>query len=74
MASDCFRGMTVNERLFEAGLLERWDEALRAGDTSTMADILMRVEITEDGAKEIIATVLANPKRYGYREKLRGGA
>jgi hypothetical protein len=66
MAEDRFRGMNTNERLFEAGLLDQWDEAVRAGDTSAMTDILVRVAITEDGAKQIVATVLANPKRYGY--------
>ena len=66
MGDDRFRGMNTNERLFEAGLLAQWDEAVRAKDAATMTDILVRVAITEDGAKQIVATVLANPKRYGY--------
>ena len=66
MADDRFRGMTTNERLCEAGLLPQWDEAVSARDAATMTDILNRVAITEDGAKEIVATVLANPKRYGF--------
>ena len=66
MADDHYRGMTVNERLFEAGLLDQWDEAVRAGDNAAMAAILVRVEIAEEGATQIVATVLANPMRYGY--------
>ena len=66
MVDDRFRGMNTNERLIEAGLFAQWDEAVRARDAATMADILVRVAITEDGAKQIVATVLANPKRYGF--------
>jgi hypothetical protein len=66
MADDRFRGMNTNERLCEAGLLAQWDEAVSARDAATMTDILGRVAITEDGAKQIVATVLADPKRYGY--------
>ncbi len=64
MADDRFRGMTVNERLFEAGLLDPFDDAARTRDAATMTDILIRVAIAEEGAKQIVTTVLANPKRY----------
>jgi hypothetical protein len=63
---DRFRGMTVNERLFEAGLLEEWDKAAHARDASAMAAVLVRVAITSEEAKQIVATVLANPERYGF--------
>ena len=66
MGNERFRGMNVNERLLEAGLFAQWDEAVRAADASMMADILVSVAITEDGAKQIAATVLADPKRYGF--------
>ena len=61
-----FRGMSTNERLCEAGLFAQWDEAVRTKDASAMVDILVRVAITDDGAKQVVAVVLANPKRYGF--------
>jgi hypothetical protein len=61
---DRFRGMTVNERLLEAGLLDDWDKASHAKIASAMMDILIRVSITPDEAKKIVATVLANPQLY----------
>lgn len=67
MTNDRFRGMNVNERLLEAKLFAQWDDAVHAGDAATMNDILVSVEITDEGAKEIVASVLADPKRYGYR-------
>lgn len=63
---DRFRGMTVNERLFGAGLLEEWDNAALARNAAAMAQILASVAITPDEAKRIVATVLANPKQYGF--------
>jgi hypothetical protein len=66
MVDDHFRGMNTNVRLCEARLFAQWDEAVRARDAAALVDILVRVAITEDGAKRIVATVLANPQRYGY--------
>ena len=66
MVDDRFRGMNVNERLLEAGLFAPWDEAVRAADASMMADILVHVAITEEEAKQIVATIIADPKRYGF--------
>ena len=66
MGNDRFLGMTVNERLFDASLLGAWDAAVRAREAAAMTDILVRVAITKDGARQIVTTVLANPKRYGF--------
>jgi hypothetical protein len=57
-----FRGMTVNERMFEAGLLEQWDNASRARDRRAMIEILSRVDL-ESQAEWIADTVLANPPK-----------
>jgi hypothetical protein len=57
--------MTVNERLFEAGLLEQWDNAARARDRRTMIEILSRVDL-ESQAEWIADMVLANPPKYGF--------
>jgi hypothetical protein len=57
--------MTVNERLFEAGLLEQWDNAARARDRRTMIEILSRVDL-ESQAEWLADMVLANPPKYGF--------
>lgn len=59
-----YDGMTANERLFMAGLMDAWDQATKARDRGEMAVILSRVELAED-APAIIDTVLANPAKYG---------
>jgi type IV pilus biogenesis protein CpaD/CtpE len=61
-----YSGMTTNERLFVAGLLDQWDHAARARDKQQMVLILQRVEISESDAAAIAASVLANPSRYGF--------
>ena len=66
MNDDRFRGMTVNERLFEAGLFDEWDNAVGEKDALKLADILVRVSISPDEAKQTAATIHDNPKRYGY--------
>ena len=56
-----FAGMTVNERLFDAGLLDAWDEALRTRKRRRMIAILSQVQLSED-APQIADAVLANSK------------
>jgi hypothetical protein len=42
-----FEGMTTNERLFEAGLLDLWDAALARRDRNKMIVLLGRVDLAE---------------------------
>jgi hypothetical protein len=57
--------MTVNERLFEGGLLDEWDSAARARDRARMISVLQRVEMGE-GAVATADAVLTNPAFYGF--------
>jgi hypothetical protein len=50
-------GMTMNERLFFAGLMDDWDDAVRARDRERISSILSAVE-TGYQADHIIETVL----------------
>lgn len=59
-----YKGMTLNERLYTAGLLDRFDAATEAGDRTTMAELLAQVGVEGDRAKFTIDTLLANPGRY----------
>lgn len=63
---DRYAGMTTNERLFEAGLLDPFGAAARRRDQPAMIALLEQVELTSDEARWIAETVLANPARYGY--------
>jgi hypothetical protein len=56
--------MSVNERLFTAGLLDQFDDAVRAGDKDLMVALLSRVDLEND-AKLIAEKILAHPTRYG---------
>ena len=60
-----YSGMTVNERLFAAGLLDAWDEAVRGRNRSRMIEVLLEVGLAHD-AEPISDAVLANPKFYGF--------
>ena len=68
-------GMTTNERLFEAGLMQEFDEARKALDAERMIALLVRVELG-DQARAIVDDVLSNPERYdpdrlhGYLDRL----
>ena len=59
-----YAGMTVNERLFEARLIDEFDAASRASDRTELIRILTEVEV-EDAAW-CADTRLQNPERYAH--------
>lgn len=59
-----FAGMTVNERLYVAGLMEEWDAAVVSRDRNRMASILGKVGLATQ-ADQIADAVIANPSSYG---------
>ena len=61
-----YNGMTVNERLLAAGLLNAFGAAARSGDQSAMIDILLSVAMTPHQCKQTTDAIMANPKTYGY--------
>ena len=65
MAEPKFAGMTANERLFAAGLLDAFDQAARRRNRPRMVEILGKVELA-DQAEEIADAIVAEPERYGF--------
>jgi hypothetical protein len=59
-----FSGMTVNERLFEANLLDEFDAAARRRDRGRMIALLRLMDV--DTAERSVDQILADPKRYGF--------
>jgi hypothetical protein len=58
--------MTVNERLFVAGLLDEWDFTINLRDRQRAIDTLGQVDMDEDAAAYTADTVLSNPSKYGF--------
>ncbi len=54
--------MTLNERLFEANLLEEFDSAVEQKDKERLINILIKVEISRDEAEKTVSTILGNKK------------
>jgi len=64
-----FAGMTVNERLFAAGLLEKFDTAAKNRDRATMVSLLVKTALPRISAEESVDTLLSNPTKYGYPDQ-----
>lgn len=60
-----YGAMTINERLFAAGVLEAFDQATRDGDRDKMIAFLAMVEIDEAEAGKTVDAILAHPTRHG---------
>lgn len=61
-----YSGMTVNERLYEAGLLDDFYRAANRKDKNEMVTLLMSVELERPQAEETTDTILKNPAFYGF--------
>jgi hypothetical protein len=59
------RGMTTNERLFAAGLIDKFDSAARKRDRAKMIKLLSRVDLASQ-AETIADMIIANPSKYGH--------
>jgi hypothetical protein len=59
-------GMTVNERLYSAGLLEDFDAAVERGDKDEVIRLLQAVHLSPQDAQWSADTLFANFARYGY--------
>ncbi|HEX7967113.1 MAG TPA: hypothetical protein VF502_02750 [Stellaceae bacterium] len=57
--------MTVNERLFEVGRIDQFDEAARQGNRELMIALLVEVEISPQDAAWTADAILAHPTRNG---------
>jgi hypothetical protein len=60
-----YAGMTANERLFEARLIDEFDAAALGRDRARMVEILRKVEMGE-GAENTADVILASPAKYGF--------
>lgn len=54
-----FLGMTTNERLFAAGLLDAFDAAARRRDRSEMVELLLKTFATQNNAESIADQILS---------------
>jgi hypothetical protein len=59
-------GMTVNERLFVCGAIDKWDDAVRKRSRADMIAMLRGVAMTENEAAQTTDSVLQNPEKYGF--------
>jgi hypothetical protein len=65
-SSGPFQGMTVNERLFAAGILSAFDNEAQAENRVEMIRLLVSVDLPQPEAERIADAELANPSIYGF--------
>jgi len=63
-----YSAMTVNERLFEAGLFDQFERAAHAHDTKEVEVILAKVDLPPEGIRQVIDWLYTSPHSI-YREK-----
>lgn len=61
-----YAGMTLNEGLFAAGLLDAFDRAAKRRDRHEMIRLLQAVEVEPDEAERSVELILADPRKYGF--------
>jgi hypothetical protein len=61
-----YSGMTVNERLFAAGLTHEFDTAARQRNRAKLVELLLAVQVERNDAEQSANRILAAPGFYGY--------
>ncbi|HEX3657141.1 MAG TPA: hypothetical protein VHV55_15115 [Pirellulales bacterium] len=61
-----YGGMTINERLVMAGLIEPWEAAVIRRDRAEMLRLLVLTDLSIAAAEQTTDMTLANPKFYGF--------
>ena len=61
MTSNKYSGMTVNERLYAAGLLDNFFNIANRKDRNEMVALLMSVELDRSEAEKTADTILNSP-------------
>ena len=62
-----YAGMTVNERLYQAGLMDQFEAAILAKSKEDAISILQQTELPIEAATETVTVILKNPGKYGYQ-------
>jgi hypothetical protein len=63
-----YSAMTVNERLFEAGLFDQFERAAHAHDTKEVETLLAKVDLPPEGISQVIDWLYTSPYSI-FREK-----
>ena len=63
-----FAGMTMNERLYTAGIADKFDAAVRRKDKTVLMELLAQIEIPARQSQETIDLIFGNPAKYGYED------
>lgn len=59
-------GMTVNERLYMLGLMEKFDSAIRSRNKKASESVLIEAKYSEAQASETVAVILNNSTKYDF--------
>jgi len=59
-----YEGMTMNERLFDAGIMQAFGDAVLARDRAEMIRLLASVDLDEPAWSTDM--ILQEPERYGF--------
>ena len=58
-----YDGMTMNERLYESGMMDMFDEAFKNRDAKKLVNIYIQLGVQKEGAEKDIEEMLEKPRR-----------
>lgn len=61
-----YGGMTVNERLVVAGVMDQFDAAIRRRDRTAAIAVLTELDMSHASAASTVDATLSDPSKYGY--------
>ncbi len=68
MSKDKYAGLSLTERLTQAGIFTLFSRAVKSGDTITMTTLLQQVNYPLDAAEATATTFLNDPNAFPHQE------
>ena len=64
MSKNNFFGLSLPDRLNQAGISDQFSQAVKSGNASSMSKLLRQVDYSQDSASATAETFLNNPKAF----------
>ncbi|MDH5258187.1 MAG: hypothetical protein OEX07_09260 [Gammaproteobacteria bacterium] len=66
MTNHNFFGLSLSDRLSQAGIADQFSNAVKSGNATNMLELLLQIDYSQDSAKATVETFLNNPDAFEH--------
>lgn len=66
MTNHNFFGLSLSDRLNQAGIADQFSNAVKSGNATNMLELLLQIDYSQDSANATVETFLNNPDAFQH--------